>query len=99
MAHNPSFKSVTESGVGDIFPIFDLILLGVGEDGHTASLFPGSTVLTEKVRWVSGGYVERVSSERVTITFPVINFARHVLVLCAGESKAAVVKEIFKPLF
>lgn len=93
---HPDSKMVAQNATGDIFPCLDLVMLGVGEDGHTASLFPGSSLLTEKIRWVAGGFVERVNSERVTLTFPVINRAHQTLILCAGENKAAVVKEIFQ---
>ena len=77
------------------FPKFDLITLGVGEDGHTASLFSGSAALKEKLHWVAANHVEKLNASRVTLTFPVINNARRVLVLCAGENKATVIKDIF----
>lgn len=93
---HPDSKLISQTATGDIFPCLDLNLLGVGEDGHTASLFPGSSILMEKIRWVAGGFVERVNSERITLTFPVLNHARQTLILCMGENKAAVVKEIFQ---
>lgn len=93
---HPDSHLITQNTTGDIFPCLDLALLGVGEDGHTASLFPGSSVLTEKVRWVAGGFVERVNGDRITMTFPVINNARQTLILCTGENKAGVVREIFQ---
>ncbi|MFQ5743742.1 MAG: 6-phosphogluconolactonase [Acidobacteriota bacterium] len=76
-------------------PRFDLILLGIGADGHTASLFPGSAVLRERRRWVAA--VEITDDEagrcswRLTLTLPVLNAAREVLFLAAGRNKAAAV--------
>lgn len=77
------------------FPKFDLMLLGMGEDGHTASLFPGTDALDEKEKWVVGHHVEKVSSNRITLTFPVLNNARTILILCPGENKATVVRDVF----
>ena len=75
-------------------PRFDLILLGLGEDGHTASLFPGSAAVNERQRWVATVYVERLKAHRLTLTLPVINAAAQVTFLVSGQSKSAVVKEI-----
>ena len=75
-------------------PRFDLVLLGLGEDGHTASLFPGSTALQETARWVATSYVARLHAHRLTLTLPVINAAAQVSFLVAGESKSAIVKAL-----
>jgi 6-phosphogluconolactonase len=75
-------------------PRFDLILLGLGEDGHTASLFPHSSALNETERWVATTYVEKLDAHRLTLTFPVINNAAQITFLIAGQSKAAIVKAI-----
>ena len=72
-------------------PRFDLILLGLGEDGHTASLFPGSSALTEQEHLVATTYVEKLKAHRLTLTLPVINNAAQVSFLVAGASKAAIV--------
>jgi 6-phosphogluconolactonase len=77
------------------FPRFDLIFLGVGEDGHTASLFPGTTALLEKLKWVTANYVEKLKENRLTLTLPVINRAHRVMFLCVGSNKTSIVKEIF----
>ena len=69
-------------------PRFDLILLGVGDDGHTASLFPGSPALREEKRWVVATHVEKLKSERVTFTLPVLNAAANVIFLVSGKAKA-----------
>jgi 6-phosphogluconolactonase len=78
---------------GGEWPVFDLVLLGIGPDGHTASLFPGSPVLQEKKRWVAAPYIEKLKSYRITLTLPVFNHARQVIFLAAGKEKAAVLKE------
>jgi 6-phosphogluconolactonase len=79
----------------DGFPVFDLILLGTGPDGHTASLFPDSSALTERQNWVVANWVAKFASRRITLTFPVLNRAREVLILVSGEDKAPIVSELF----
>jgi len=76
------------------FPRFDAILLGMGPDGHTASLFPDSAGLEEKGRWVIANWVEKFKSARITFTFPVLNAARTVLLLIAGADKAERLHEV-----
>ncbi len=75
-------------------PVFDLFLLGLGEDGHTASLFPGTAGLSERKRLAVDVFVPGLSSRRVTLTFPVINASRKVMFLVSGESKATIVREV-----
>jgi 6-phosphogluconolactonase len=77
-------------------PVFDLLLLGAGEDGHTASLFPGSPSLHETTRVALPVYLERPKRDRVTLTLPVLNRAAHVLFLASGRAKAEVVSEILE---
>jgi 6-phosphogluconolactonase len=79
---------------GDAPPVFDLIWLGMGPDGHTASLFPGSTGLTEGARWVIGTFAPSQDAWRMTLTFPVLNAARDVLFVVTGEDKADALREI-----
>jgi 6-phosphogluconolactonase len=77
-------------------PCFDLIFLGLGEDGHTASLFPGSEVLPEKKRLVCAAYVKRFKSNRLTLTLPVLNNAANIFFLVAGDGKAAVLRDVLQ---
>ncbi|QKT04357.1 6-phosphogluconolactonase [Ectothiorhodospiraceae bacterium 2226] len=74
-------------------PVVDLTLLGVGKDGHTASLFPGTPIMNEQQRLAAEVYVDKLQAWRVSLTLPVFHHARAALVLAAGESKADVVYE------
>jgi 6-phosphogluconolactonase len=90
------FQPATESDSPMSFPSFDLVLLGMGVDGHTASLFPGDAALGERTRWVVA--VEGTSASppvpRITLTFPVINEAKCVLFLASGSRKLKLLQEI-----
>ena len=77
------------------FPRFDLVLLGTGPDGHTASLFPGSAALTESSRLVVANWVEKFKTYRITFTFPVLNHAACVIFLVSGPEKAHAVGQVF----
>lgn len=78
------------------FPRFDLILLGTGPDGHTASLFPGSKGLQEKDRLVIANWVEKFQTDRITFTLPVLNHARNVIFLASGHEKAPVLRQVLE---
>jgi len=82
---------------GVAFPAFDLILLGLGTDGHTASLFPGSPALLERSRWVVAAPGPPPSTERITLTVPVLEAARTVLFLVAGPDKSEPVHRLVHP--
>ncbi len=69
-------------------PSLDLALLGLGDDGHTASLFPHTTALSEHHRWVVANYVPKLDSRRLTLTPPMLNCAQHVLFMVSGAHKA-----------
>ncbi len=78
-------------------PRFDLILLGLGPDGHVASLFPDTPLLDETRRWVGACRVGKLDAWRISLTFPVLNAARHVLMLVAGDNKAGIIAEVLGP--
>jgi 6-phosphogluconolactonase len=77
-------------------PRFDLILCGLGEDGHTLSLFPETAALDVTERWVVANPVLKLGTTRLTITIPVVNASRAVTFLVAGESKAEALKEVLE---
>jgi 6-phosphogluconolactonase len=75
-------------------PRFDIIILGMGEDGHTASLFPNTSALNEIKHSVVKNYVPQINSNRVTLTYPVLFNADQLIVLVKGEKKIKIVEEI-----
>lgn len=80
----------------DQFPIFDLIFLGMGTDGHTASLFPGHRAADEKEKMVVAVKGGHPNVNRLTLTLPVINRARNIVFLISGEKKAVTLKTVFE---
>lgn len=80
--------------VGNGFPRFDLLLLGMGDDGHTASLFPHSPGLREDKRWVVANPVEKLGQTRLTLTFPAINHAALIAYLVSGAGKAEMLRRV-----
>lgn len=79
------------------WPRLDLIFLGMGDDGHTASLFPGSAALEERQRAVYPNWVEKLGMWRLTLTLPVLNAASRVIFLVAGEEKAERLRDVLHP--
>ncbi len=77
-------------------PNFHLVLLGLGSNGHTASLFPHTPVLNEKDRWVAGVYVQELAMYRITFTAPYINQAAQVVFLVSGADKAQVMEDVLE---
>src|SRR5438552_2230960 len=77
-------------------PRFDLVMLGMGPDGHTASLFPGSSAVNEAERLVVANWVEKFQTFRITITLPVINNAAEVMFIVGGAEKAEMVKRVLE---
>jgi 6-phosphogluconolactonase len=75
---------------------FDLIFLGLGENGHTASLFPGTDILEERTRWTGAVYIAELDMWRVTLTAPLINEAAAIAFLVAGASKAEIVHRVLE---
>ena len=78
---------------GSIY-MHDLLLLGMGEDGHTASLFPGTSALNESERWVVDNYIPDKDVNRVTFSYPLINASRKIFVLATGEKKKKLVNDM-----
>ena len=74
-------------------PLFDVILLGLGDDGHTASLFPNTAVLAEGARWVAA-VVGAKAEARITLTYPAIDASRHAVFLVSGEDKAEMLRRL-----
>ena len=77
-------------------PVFDLVLLGLGTDGHTASLFPYTDALSVDDVWVVVNDVPQLDTRRMTLTFPVLNQASNVMFLVTGADKAAVLAEVLE---
>jgi 6-phosphogluconolactonase len=77
-------------------PRLDMVLLGMGPDGHTASLFPGTAALQENSRWVVSNWVEKFKTDRLTLTLPVLNNAAVVMFLVSGQDKAGMLKEVLE---
>jgi 6-phosphogluconolactonase len=90
--------SLYEQELMKSFNQIDLMLLGVGADGHTASLFPNHPVLEEKKRWVAVVESPNVPEKRVTITLPVINNAKTVFFIASGPAKAQVIRTVFSKI-
>lgn len=78
----------------DELPRIDLMLQGLGANGHTASLFPGTTALAERERWVVATWIEMLQTHRITMTIPVINHAAFVLFVVSGEKPADALKQV-----
>ena len=77
-------------------PRFDLVLLGMGNEGHVASLFPGTKATHESTRLVVGNWVGKLYTQRITLTFPVLNNAAEVMFMVAGTEKALAVKGVLE---
>jgi 6-phosphogluconolactonase len=89
-------ESLKKVFAGQGVPQFDLILLGLGPDGHTASLFPESDALKEEARFYVANFVKKFDSYRLTLTYPVLNRAKEVIFLVSGDGKADIVKEVIE---
>ncbi|HEU5401283.1 MAG TPA: 6-phosphogluconolactonase [Terriglobales bacterium] len=92
-AYESAIVSFFQSGPGEI-PRFDLALLGLGTNGHTASLFPHTPLLHESAHLVTAGYIDEVKQSRISFTAPLLNAARNVLFLVTGMDKANVTREV-----
>jgi 6-phosphogluconolactonase len=105
-AENPNAREVAEEYEKTVrtffqlragsFPRFDFVLLGLGPDGHTASLFPGTEALHEQNRLVVANWVEKFRTHRITLTLPVLNEAAFVLFLVSGGEKAEILRQVLE---
>ena len=88
-------ETLREHFQGSDAPQWDLILLGLGDDAHTASLFPGTTALHENQRWFIENWVEKLDTFRYTLTAPAINSGKNIWFLVAGESKQDALRNVW----
>ena len=102
-AENPDAEEAATNYEADLktffaegIPAFDLILLGVGEEGHTASLFPYSSTLKDTTHLVAAPWVEKLNTYRITLTLPVLNNAKSVVFLVTGASKAEILRTLME---
>ena len=93
--YSAELASVLQPKAGE-WPRFDLIFLGMGADGHTASLFPSSPALQERKLWVCPNYSERLGKHRITLTFPILNAASEIIFLVSGEDKAETLCQVLE---
>ncbi len=91
-----SYEEELREFFGEVPPVLDLVMLGIGEDGHTASLFPETPALGVADRLVVANPVPKLDTTRLTLTVPVLNAARKVLFLVAGEGKADALQKILE---
>lgn len=90
------YEATLRSVIPDRRP--DLVMLGIGDDGHTASLFPGTRALNDlSTRWIVDNYVPRLDAERLTATRHLISQAKHLLFIVTGEGKAEALRQVLEP--
>lgn len=94
-----AYEKQIKQHFGDAVPSFDLILLGIGRDGHTASIFPGSDVVHERKKWVSTGYNSEQGTTRITLTAPLLNKAKHIFFAVFGKDKSITLSDVLKGKF
>jgi 6-phosphogluconolactonase len=84
---------------GEAWPRFDLVMFGMGDDGHTLSLFPGTTALSETAAWCVSNWVEKFNTYRITLTAPAVNQARQLIFSVTGANKASRLVEVLRGPF
>lgn len=90
------YENVLQTYFGNTEKSFDLILLGVGDDGHTLSLFPGSLVVDEQQHWVNAVYNEKQKMYRITLMPSIVNKASHIAFMVTGENKSEILYRIIE---
>ncbi len=95
IAYEKNLKTFFKIGVGE-FPVFDFILLGVGEDGHTASLFPNQKESTDLEELVVTASAKNISFDRISLSLPVLNHGRNIFLLACGQRKMEIIKLMVK---
>ncbi|NIJ52137.1 6-phosphogluconolactonase [Dyadobacter arcticus] len=90
------YEAILRSYFGDAETTFDFVLNGMGDDGHTLSLFPGTAVIHETEKWVTSFFLSIQDMYRITLTAPVVNKAACVAFMAVGENKAKVLKEVLE---
>lgn len=90
------YEQTIKDFFGNSRPRFDLTLLGMGDDGHTASLFPGTEILHETKHLVRDIYIDKISMHRITMTAPFINQSHHIIFLVTGSGKADTLKTVLQ---
>jgi len=95
-AANRYARALRENFPGTAVPVFDVIHLGMGADGHTASLFPGEPMIQERHHLVAAVHVDKLNADRITLLPPVLHLARCVILFAPGADKAAVLKQVFE---
>lgn len=93
-----SYKEILNQHFGNSPIIFDLILLGMGDDAHTASIFPGTDLVNNKEKDVCSVWVEKLNSYRISFTAPLINQAKNIAFITYGESKAQALKHVIEDI-
>ncbi|MDO6434376.1 6-phosphogluconolactonase [Flavitalea sp. BT771] len=90
------YEKILHQYFGEKGPSFDLVLLGMGDDGHTLSLFPGTAVVHEEKVWVTSFFLKAQDMHRITLTRPIVNRAARIAFLTTGPKKAHALKEVLK---
>ena len=91
-----AYETLLRTFFGEEGPTFDLVLSGMGEDGHTLSLFPGQPVIHEKKAWVKAYFLEAQDMYRITMTAPLVNRAKRIAFLAFGDNKAHALHEVLQ---